>query len=432
MLRDDHIQEEADRHHGPGGATRAFAQSLHLLGTRRFGTFCFASLLSNFGTWAQNVAEPWLLLTLGASSFLIGLDSFVMSAPVWVLTLVGGLLADRSDRRRVIATCQSIQMLCPLLLVVLLLTGGVQPWIVIALALVVGVTDALSMPSFTSIVPSIVERKEIPAALALNATQFNLSRVLGPALAGVIMAGVGAVGCFALSWASYLPFIWVALWILPRGKPAATEEDGPENRRIRAGLRYVMRTPNLRYALLTVLFTSILCGPLIVFCPVLVKQAFQGDVGGFSAAVSAFGIGGLLGAVALLGVDPAHDRRRMSSWLAVAYGATVALVAVNPWFWGLPVLLALAGLFMTVSNTSANALLQSTSLSAMRGRTVSLYMLAMRGGIAIGSLATGLAVDWLGVRDALLIDGAAAIVLQLLVGIAWSRTPAPLPANPQA
>lgn len=160
----------------------AFRESLDLLRTRRFGTFCFANLLSNIGTWAQQVAEPWLLLSLGASSFVIGLDAFVTAAPVWILTLVGGILADRSDRRRVIAIFQSIQMLCPTLIVVLLVTGTAQPWIVVMLSLVVGITDAISMPSFQSIVPSIVKREHVASALALNATQFNLSRILGPPL----------------------------------------------------------------------------------------------------------------------------------------------------------------------------------------------------------------------------------------------------------
>src|ERR1039457_5233337 len=206
-----------------------FRKSLELLRTRRFGTFWFASLLSNIGTWAQQVAQPWLLLSLGASSFLIGLDAFAMSAPLWLLTLVGGVLADRADRRRVITIFQSIQMLCPTLLVALLLTGTVQPWVVIALSLVVGITDALSMPSFQSIVPSIVEHEQIASGLALNSTQFNLSRILGPALAGVLLVSVGAVGCFAVSAASYVPFIVVALWILPR-RVAAPDADGVYDR----------------------------------------------------------------------------------------------------------------------------------------------------------------------------------------------------------
>lgn len=403
----------------------SFGDSLQLLRTRRFGTFCVASLLSNLGTWAQQVAEPWLLLSLGASSFLIGLDSFAMAAPAWILTLLGGILADLADRRRIIATCQSIQMLCPTLLVALLLTGAVQPWMIIALSLVVGITDALSMPSFQTIVPSIVEHDQIPAALALNATQFNLSRILGPALAGILMASLGAIGCFALNAASYLPFIWVALWILPRGRSPAAN-DGPVDRHhLLLGIRAIARTPHLRGALLTVLLTSTFCAPLIVFCPVLVKEALRGDVGDFSTAMGAFGVGGLLGAVALLGVEASRDRRYLSSGFAAVYGFVLMLVAMTPWFWGLAALLVLAGVSMSVSNISANSLLQATAPSRLRGQTVSLYMLALRGGVSVGSLLTGLSVNLLGVRHALLINGILAVAAQIVVGREWLRSPPP-------
>ena len=403
----------------------SFTESLLLLRTRRFGTFCIASLLSNLGTWAQQVAEPWLLLSIGASSFLIGLDSFAMAAPVWILTLLGGILADVSDRRRVIATCQSIQMLCPTLLVAFLLTGIVHPWLVIALSLVVGITDALSMPSFQSIVPSIVERRQIASALALNATQFNLSRTIGPALAGILMASLGAIGCFALNALSYLPFIWVALWILPHGRSPATARGQYERRHLFAGVRKIVRTPHLRGALLTVFLTSGLCGPLIVFCPVLVKDALHGDVSDFSLAVGAFGVGGLLGATALLGVDARRDRRRLSSWFAASYGLILVLSGINSWIWVLPPLLVVAGLSMSISSTSANTLLQSTASSGLRGQTLSLYMLAMRGGLSIGSLLTGVSAHLLGVRNALLINGVLAVLAQLIVGHAWLRSPLP-------
>ena len=201
-----------------------FRDSLSLLRTRRFGTFWFASLLSSIGTWAQLVAQPWLLLSLGASSFVLGLDTFAMGAPVFLLTLMGGLLADRGDRRHVIALFQSIQMLCPALIVVLLMAGTVRPWMIVSLSLVVGITDALSMPSFQTIVPSIVEGPRLPLGIALNSTQLNLSRILGPACAGILMASVGAAGAFAVSAASYVPFILVALWILPRGRVPDTAE----------------------------------------------------------------------------------------------------------------------------------------------------------------------------------------------------------------
>ncbi|HEY2434628.1 MAG TPA: MFS transporter, partial [Vicinamibacterales bacterium] len=195
---------------------KTFRHSVGLLGTRQFGTLWFASLLSSIGTWAQQVAEPWLLVTLGASPFLIGLDSFVVDAPAWLLTIWGGRLADRADRRTVIAAFQSVQMLCPLAIILLLITHRIDAWMVIVLSLIVGITDALSMPSFQSIAPSILTRDQVGNGLALNSTQFNLSRILGPALAGALISSVGLVACFAVNVASYVPFIGVALWLLPR------------------------------------------------------------------------------------------------------------------------------------------------------------------------------------------------------------------------
>jgi len=399
-----------------------FRESLALLRTRRFGTFFFASLLSNIGTWAQYVAEPWLLLSLGASPFLVGLDAFALSAPGLLLTLVGGVLADRSDRRRVIATFQSIQMLCPTLLVVLLLTGTVRPWIVIVLSLVVGATDALSMPSFQTILPSIVERKQIPSGLALNSTQFNLSRILGPSLAGVLMATVGAVGCLVVSAASYVPFIGVALWILPRGKVSPPSGEAFDRSHLFAGIRTIARDQYLRGALLTVLATSMLCAPLVTFSPVVVRDVFHKDASLFSLAVGSFGLGALLGAIWLLSVDAARDRRFLSSGFALGYGTILVLVALNPWFWGLPVLLGLAGFSMSISNTSANSLLQTTASLSLRGQAISLYMLAMGSGIAVGNLLTGISVSRLGVTNALLINGSLAVLAHASVGRQWLRS----------
>jgi len=398
-----------------------FRQSIALLGTRRFGTFWFASLLANIGTWAQQVAQPWLLLSLGASPFLLGLDAFALGAPVLLLTLVGGALADRADRRRTIALFQSIQMLCPLLLVLLVLTGSVQPWLVIALSLVVGITDALSMPSFQSIVPSIVEHEEIASGIALNSTQFNLSRILGPAIAGILMSSVGVAGAFAVSAASYVPFILVALWVLPRTVPPQIDAPRMDHRQLWRGIQEILREPGLRGALLTVLVTATLCGPLITFCPVLVKEVFQGGASQLSTALGAFGVGGLIGATGLLAVDPAHDRRPLSTWFALAYGVIVVLAALNRWAWGLPALLMLAGLAMTASNASANALLQSSAPARLRGQTVSLFMLCMRGGLALGSLLTGVAVHLLGVREALLLNGIIAVLIHLMIGRSWLK-----------
>ncbi|MDI1302619.1 MAG: MFS transporter [bacterium] len=398
-----------------------FRISVRLLCTRRFGTFWFASLLANIGTWAQQVAQPWLLLTLGASSFLVGLDAFALGAPVLLLTLVGGVLADRADRRRIIAVFQSIQMLCPVMLVVLLLAGILQPWEVIVISLVVGITDALSMPSFQTIVPSIVERRQLSAGLALNSMQFNLSRILGPSLAGVLMASVGAIACFAVSAASYAPFIFVALWILPHGRIARPAGEKAGARHPFAGIRAITRHPDLRGALLTVVVASLFCGPLITFIPVLVKDVFHGDVRHYSLAAAAFGGGGLLGAAALLFVDASQDLRRWNTWFARGFGVVLVAAALNPWLWAVPVLTMLAGATMTLSNTLANSHLQFSAPAHFRGQTISLFMLAMRGGLALGSLLTGLSASLVGVRYALLINGLLAVLAQAVIGWQWLR-----------
>ncbi len=315
-------------------------------------------------------------------------------------------------------------MMCPVLIVVLMVAGIIQPWVIIVLSLVVGITDALSMPSFQSIAPSIVEPEQLPSALALNSTQFNLSRILGPALAGILIASVGIIGCFIASAASYLPFILIALWILPRRSPAQNANDAFDYRHPFTDVRKIMRDKKLRMALLTVLTTSTLCGPLITFCPVLVKNGFSGDAAQFSMTIGAFGLGGLVGAIGLLAVDKQHDRRRLSTWFATANGLIVVLAAVTQWFWSLPALLVLAGLSMTVSNTSVNTVLLTGATAKLRGQTISLYMLAMLGGISIGGLLTGISVEALGVREALLINSVLAVVAQLTLGRVWKNASA--------
>jgi MFS family permease len=402
-------------------ARSAFAESLKLLRTRQFGTFWFASLLSSVGTWAQQVAQPWLLLTLGASSFLVGLDSFAMSAPIWLLTLPGGVLADRGDRRRIIAGFQSVQMMCPVAIVILLLAGIAHPWEIIAMSLVVGITDALSMPSFSSIVPSIVAHDQIPAGLALNSTQFNVSRIVGPAIAGILMSTVGAIGCFVVSALSYVPFIGIALWILPRQTASRRAAHGNLGQHPFADLKTVLRDAGLRGALLTAFFSGVLCGPLIIFCPVLVKDVWHGTAAQFSAVIGAFGVGGLLGGVGLLGVDPGRDRRRICAAAAALYGVLLAAIALNPWADALPALFVVAGVMMSLTNTSANTVVQSAAAENLRGQAVSLYMLASRGGTALGGLATGLSVELLGIRYALLINGVLAVIAQLQIGRIWRR-----------
>ena len=240
------------------------------------------------------------------------------------------------------------------------------------------------------------------------------------------MASVGAIGCFAVNAASYVPFIGVALLILPRGKTARDTPDSFDVRHPYAGFQAITRLPRLRGALLITFFSGLLCGPIVTFCPVLVRDVFHGDAGQFSLTVGAFGFGGVVGAMGLLAVDAKLDRRRLSSWFAVAFGLSLVAAAGAPWFSMLVAILVLAGISMSITNISANTVVQTSTTPELSGQAVSLYMLAMRGGGALGSVATGFSVNLLGIREALVINGALAILVQALIARYADRRPSTL------
>lgn len=383
------------------------------LRSRNFTILWFGNLLANTGTWMQQVAEPWLVLRLSGSPFLLGVDSFMMDGPIWALILAGGVIADRWDRRRTALFFQGIQVICPILLVVLLLLGRVQVWMVIALSLVVGVTDALSGPAVNALVPSSVPEDDVPSAVALNSAQFNLSRILGPFFAGIAMATLGPIVCFALNASSYAPYLLAIYLIrLPSRPPApsTTATKRPTGTRsLLEAVRAVTRKNRLRRALLTVVVTSLFCMPLITFIPVLVRDAFHLGSTEFGGALSVFGFGGLVGAGAVLPLKTNRQRIRLSTLAALGLGTLVALTSVTHVFGLELALLFLIGGSMVASNTAANALLQSSIDGRIRGRVSSLYTLALRGGAPIGNLVTGAVATHWGVRTALFANGALAI-----------------------
>ena len=361
----------------------------------------------------QNVAEPWLVLRLSNSPFLLGLDSFMTDAPVWLLILVGGLLADRRDRRRTALLFQGIQVVCPLLIVALLVTGRIHVWIVIALSLVVGITDALSGPSINALVPSSVPEDDVPSAVALNSAQFNLSRVLGPFFAGAIMATLGPVVCFALNASSYAPYL-LAIYLLRIPSPPTRKRE-PGSRRERASrslleaLRAVAKRRRLRSALLTVMITSVFGMPLVTFMPVLVRDAFHLGSTEFGGALSVFGFGGLVGAAIVLPLKTNRHRQILSRMAALGLSAIIVAIALDRAFAVLLALVFVGGGAMVASNTAANSILQSSIDGRIRGRVSSMYTLAMRGGAPLGSLATGIIASHWSVRTAFLVNGSLAL-----------------------
>jgi predicted MFS family arabinose efflux permease len=422
----------------PAPARPAFATSgsaLRALRSRNFAILWVGNLLSNTGTWMQQVAEPWLVLRLSNSPFLLGLDSFMMDAPIWLLILAGGIIADRRDRRRTALFFQGIQVVCPILIVVLLATSRIQVWMVIALSLVVGVTDALSAPSINALVPSSVPEDDVASAVALNSAQFNLSRVLGPFFAGVVMATLGPIVCFALNASSYAPYL-LAIYLLriparPSVRTPAKTRTPSAQRSLLEAVAVLAKKRRLRRALLTVLITSVFGMPMVTFIPVLVRDAFHLGSTEFGGALSVFGFGGLVGAALVLPLKTNRHRQILSNLAALGLSALIVAMSLDRVFAIELTLLFFIGAAMVASNTAANSILQSSIDGRVRGRVSSMYTLAVRGGAPLGSLATGIVTSHWGVRTALFVNGALAFLCHgALIRRARRRTKAKREAVP--
>ena len=394
--------------------------------TGRYILFWVSSLFSNIGTWMQQTAQPWVVLSLSNSALWVGLDSFAMNAPGWLFTLWGGVLADRYDRKRVVLFFQTIQFLCIITMLILLITGWLKVWMIVIISFLVGLTDSLSMPSFQSIIPSLVEKKDIHKAVSLNSTQFNLSRILGPAIAGVLIVRFGAVACFGANAASYVPFFLSLYFIYPRGRLKIQREHiGGKPIQELKEFQKLLFNRELRFPLMTVLVTNIFCGPLITFSVVLLKNVFHAGVTQFGWAVAAFGAGGLIGAaVTFIPLPPSFRRNIFATGIAILLGMVIVAIGLNHSLYILIALLIFAGAALTTSNISINTFLQENASNSTRGRIASMFQLALSGGISLGALFTGSTVSKWNISDALLINGIFAIAFQ--IWLLWRQLKTPV------
>lgn len=382
-----------------------------------YALFWVSSLLSNIGTWMQQVAQPWLVLNLSNSAMWVGIDSFALNVPGLLFTLPGGIMADRFERKRLILFFQAIQFACIILLVVLVALGWIKVWMIVCISFVVGLTDSLSTPAFQTIIPSIVNAKDIPTAVSLNSTQFNLSRLLGPALAGMVIARFGSLTCFAINAASYIPFFISIFLIYPKNGTAKSQVPVTEKENTgSSSLAELIRKPLIRLPIFTTLFNSLFCSSLITFCPVLIKNVFNADTNAFGWAMAAFGLGGLAGAgITFTPIPALLQRNRFANLIAILLAVVVVMVSLNKQLLFLNVLLILAGALLTASNISVNTFLQEHADNNQRGRIAGLFQLALFGGISAGSLITGFVVSKFGINNALLANGILGIMAQLLL-----------------
>jgi MFS family permease len=363
---------------------------------RNFRLLWLGALTSSIGTWMQRVAQAWLIVTLtgSASAFYLGLDSFAGEAPILLFTLVGGVVADRRDRRHMMLISQVTQMAVALLLAGLIFTGSIEIWMVLTLSFISGCAQAFGGPAYQSLIPTLVGKEHLPNAVALNSIQFNLARVIGPIVAGVALASFGMVACFGLNGVSFL-FVIAAILALRdiHVPPAATVSMVDQ---MKDGLRYVRNSRNLRAVTLLGFIGAFLGLPLLTFLPVITKDVFQQDVAFYSRLMTFSGAGAVTGAltVAYIGKHQ-HIGRLLLIFLAL-FGTVMALFSLSRTPALSATLLFVAGALLVMSFSLTTSLAQLLAPGELRGRVVSIYMVAFRGGSPLGGLAAGMLATQLG------------------------------------
>jgi MFS family permease len=356
---------------------------------RDFRLLWFGALTSSIGTWMQKVAQAWLIVTLtgSASAFFLGLDAFLGELPILLFTLIGGVVADRRDRRHLLLVSQCVQMASALTLAGLVYAGVVHIGHILTLSIVTGIAQAFGGPAYQSLLPSLVEKEDLPNAIALNSIQFNLARVIGPLVAGVALASFGMVVCFGLNGLSFL-FVIAAILALRvvHVQPVRVERMRDQ---LKGGLRYVRDHTQLVTLTMLGFISASLGLPLLTFLPIITKDVFQQDVGFYTRLMTFSGAGAVTGALVVAWVGRHRHMGRTLLMLQIGLGAMIVSFALSRVPSLSAALLFICGAMLVMCFSLTTSLVQLLAPSELRGRVVSIYMVAFRGGSPLGGLLTG-------------------------------------------
>ncbi len=406
---------------------RGLSEMFRSLRHRNFRLFWSGAFLSNTGTWMQAVAQGWLVLQLSNSPFWLGVDGFMATAPGMVLTLAGGVFADLIDRRKLLIYTQAVAGLSALTLGVLVMTHVVHIWMILCLSFVTGCCMALAGPSYMALVFDLVGHEDLANAIALNSTQFQLARVLGPVFAGIGFKLFGLAGCFIANGISFV-FVVVALLMVKFDRPGAT--DGEARRSVKqkgvfigdlvAGLRYVARRPRVSTLLMISAVTSLFGAPYIYMTPVFARDVFHLGETGLAVLMGMAGAGALFGALFLAYLG---DFRR-KGWFVLGgdLGFALCLILFSlSTHLGMSLFFLFAlGFGIVCSVAVTNTLLQKLVTDEMRGRVMSMFMLSFVGAMPIGNLIAGSASQRFGVPHTLATGGA---IIAIFVATLAARSP---------
>ena len=397
----------------PAAALSPFASLRH----RNFRLFFAGQTTSLIGTWMQQLATGWLILQLTNSPLQVGLVSALGALPVLLFSLPAGVVVDRANKHRIIVVCQSLMLLEATTLAILVATHHVQPWHVALLAAFTGCLSAIEIPARQSFIVELVGREDLTNAIALNSSAYNATRIIGPAVAGLLIAHAGMAVCFGLNALSYLAVVFglLAMRLPPWVRPPAT---GHALERFREGVAFARGDRRVRALIVMTAVFGIFGFPFVVLLPVFARDVLHVGSQGLGVMSAAVGFGALVAAFSVATFGPRLSRGRVIKWSGPAFGLWVAAFAWARWYPAVLALLALAGFAMVANNAATNAMLQDIVPDALRGRVVSFWVFVFVGFAPLGSFQAGWLGEYVGAPAAVAIGGAVSALASVYI---WFR-----------
>ncbi len=367
--------------------TSTFRRIFKAFQYRDFRLMWVGACASSIGTWMQIVAQGWLIYRLSHSSFLLGLDQFLAGLPIFLLSPLGGVIADRKERRKILTISQYIQMASAGILTVLVALGLRQVWPILCLSFLSGVAQAFGGPAYSALIPTLVEKEDMPNAIALNSIQFNLAVTVGPALAGITLARLGEKWCFGLNALSFVAPIISLSMISARFLPVATKESIYTS--LGQGIRFLLRHGSMVGLIVLAFLMTFLSMPMRTYIPVFVKDIFHRGPETYGNLLSLMGVGSICGSLAVASLGNISKKGRFALAMMVFLGLGIVGFSLSK---RLPVsyaMLLLVGASMMAVFATVTSLVQLITTNEMRGRVMSVYNWAFRGGMPMGNIVSG-------------------------------------------
>ncbi len=378
---------------------------------RDFRLMWIGACTSSIGTWMQIVAQGWLIYRLSHSAFLLALDQFLGGIPIFLFSLIGGVVADRVERRKILLISQYIQMFSATVLTILVATGLVHVWQILCLSFVSGFAQAFGAPAYSALIPTLVDKDDMPNAIALNSIQFNVAVMVGPALAGLVLGKLGEKWCFGLNALSFLAPIVSLSIITTRFLPVKTTETMFSS--LKQGIQFTRKQTSMEALIVLAFCMTALGMPMRTYIPVFVKDIFHRGPETYGNLLALMGLGSILGSLSIATAGNMRRKGLVALSALFCLGASISAFALSRSVRVSGVILVLVGASMMAVFATVNSLVQLIVTNEMRGRVMSVYNFAFRGGMPLGNLLSGWLVPMFTAPVVLGVNGLLLVLLAL-------------------